>query len=368
MKQKILFFQGSIDMSGAIKSTLKVAAGLKNVLDSEVLIATGMIDNNIYDEIDKNLKLINFNKRLRYQLWDLFILLLKEKPNVVISSIPSSSFVAYLATVLSFSKTKLIVIERTSPTIEVKLHKSWVNRLYTHLRKLVYPRSSAVVAVSKGVKEELVELINLDPSFVDVIYNPAITNEKLSKGNEGVNHKWIGTKTPLIVGLGRLEAQKDFATLIHSFAKVQQEINSKLLIIGEGEEREALENLIYNLNLTDKVELAGFKSNPYPYLREADLFVLSSAWEGLPNVLLEAMAFGTSVVSTNCKSGPNEILENGALAPLVPVGDVDAMAAAIVNTLRTPQEPKSLIDRANIFNETQSITQYAKLINKILKE
>lgn len=366
MAVKVVFYQGALDHSGAVKSTLKIASGVSKVLMGEVLLVTGMVADQ--HDFDTNIPVINFNKRVRFQLFDLISYIRKERPDVIISSIPSSSLMAYLGVLFSRSKSRLIVVERTSPTIEVQLHKSWINRFYTVLRKFVYRRVDAVVAVSNGVKGELIELVGLEEHLIDVIYNPAITGEKLSSGRSEVSHKWIAQDIPLIVGLGRLVAQKDFATLIRAFGKIQSKIDSRLIIIGEGEERETLEKLIQELHLADKVELAGFKPNPYPYLRKADLFVLSSAWEGLPNALLEAMAFGTSVVSTNCKSGPDEILENGTIAPLVPVGDVDAMAVSMISVLNNPQDSKILMDRANMFNEEQSILQYKELIEKLLSE
>jgi glycosyltransferase involved in cell wall biosynthesis len=164
--------------------------------------------------------------------------------------------------------------------------------------------------------------------------NPVISDQLFSRATEPVQHPWLSSEgPPVILGVGRLTAQKDFATLVRSFALVCQKAEARLLILGEGEDRAALEALIAELGLGERVQLVGHVSNPYPYLRRSALFVLSSAWEGLPTVLIEALALGTPVVSTDCRSGPVEILEGGKWGALIPVGDFQSLAEAILKRL-----------------------------------
>jgi glycosyltransferase involved in cell wall biosynthesis len=150
----------------------------------------------------------------------------------------------------------------------------------------------------------------------------------------------------VILAAGRLAPQKDYPTLIRAFAALSAGRDLRLIILGEGPERTALESLIQQLGLADRVSLPGFRDNPFAYMSRARLFVLSSAWEGLPGVLIQAMACGTPVVSTDCPSGPREVLADGRYGPLVPVGAVEALAVAMALTLEQPPEPERLKARA----------------------
>ena len=142
----------------------------------------------------------------------------------------------------------------------------------------------------------------------------------------------------MIVGIGRLTRQKDFPTLIRAFAAVRKKLPCRLIILGEGKDRGGLEHLAKRLSLSEQIAMPGFVENPYAYLKRAALFVLSSAWEGSPNALTEALALGVPVVATDCPSGPREILKDGAIGCLVPVGDPDALAAAMLATLSAPPD------------------------------
>ncbi|NLO89188.1 MAG: glycosyltransferase, partial [Clostridia bacterium] len=188
----------------------------------------------------------------------------------------------------------------------------------------------AVVAVSQGVADDLVKTTGLMRELIKVIYNPIVTPELLEKAKESIGHPWFKPgQPPVILSAGRLTAAKDFPTLIHAFARVRAERLARLMILGEGEERPNLESLVRELGLESDVSMPEFVENPYAYMARAAVFVLSSAWEGFGNVLVEAMAVGTPVVSTDCPSGPAEILEGGKWGKLVPVGDVEKLAKAL---------------------------------------
>lgn len=210
------------------------------------------------------------------------------------------------------------------------------------MRRL-YPLASGVVAVSEGVKLDTQRVTGLPAGRIVVIRNPVITPRLAEQAAEPIPHPWLADKlVPVVIGMGRLTRQKDFATLIRAFAGVQKDIPSRLILLGEGKDREALGQLVAELGLIDNVLFAGFQANPYAWLAHADLFVLSSAWEGSPNALTEALALGVPSVSTDCPSGPREILDGGRFGPLVPVGDVAAMTAAMVDTLRAPRPAQEL--------------------------
>jgi glycosyltransferase involved in cell wall biosynthesis len=174
---------------------------------------------------------------------------------------------------------------------------------------------------------------------------------------------WLaGGEPPVILGVGRLATQKDFSTLLHAFARVRSQRPARLLILGEGDKRFELEALAQNLGLARDVRLPGYADNPFAYMRRCSVFVLSSAYEGLPTVLIEAMACGAPVVSTDCPSGPAEILEGGRYGCLVPIGDPDAMASAILTILQDAPDTTRTRQRAEMFSIEASVDQYLNLL------
>ncbi len=237
------------------------------------------------------------------------------------------------------------VLCRSPTPIFVAVHSTWTKileegcpkeRLLARVAGLAYRHAAGVIAVSAGAASSVVSCLGIERSRVRVIYNPVITSDLFLKAQAAVEHPWLQPRQcPLILGMGRLNKAKDFATLVASFARLRSRCPARLMILGEGEERPALEALIKKLALSGDVTLPGFVANPYPYLRQASVFVLSSAWEGLPTVLVEALALGSPIVSTNCPSGPSEILGDGGLGTLVPVGDIDAMADAMYEVITT---------------------------------
>ena len=207
-------------------------------------------------------------------------------------------------------------------------------KLYPELASWFYPWADKIIAVSKGVATDLSISAKLSPNRIQVIYNPIVTPELQKKSQSPLDHPWFRTgEPPVILGVGRLTAQKAFSVLIEAFAQVRKSQTARLLILGEGEERPILEGMIKKLGLEQDVNLPGFVSNPYPYFAHAALFVLSSRWEGLPTVLVEAMSLRTPVIATDCPSGPREILGEGQFGKLVPVDDPSALALAIQSFL-----------------------------------
>ncbi len=185
----------------------------------------------------------------------------------------------------------------------------------------------------------------------------------MKKAKEPVEHPWFETgELPVILGVGRLMEQKDFPTLIRAFAKVLKVRPSRLVILGSGKERSRLNALVHELGLQNHVAMLAFQNNPYAYMTKAAVFALSSAWEGFGNVLVEAMAQGTPVVSTDCKHGPREILDHGKHGLLVPVGDSQAMAEAILNVL-SGKFPSVTSEWLEQFTLKPTVSQYIKLLD-----
>ncbi|MFB2917420.1 glycosyltransferase [Aerosakkonema funiforme] len=239
-------------------------------------------------------------------------------------------------------------------------------KIRPHLLRYFYRSADGIVAVSQGVAEDLADMTGLPLEKIQVIYNPVIMPEVFEKAKAPINHPWFAPgEPPVLLGVGRLVNQKDFPTLIRAFAQVRQERAVRLMILGEGEKRSQLESLVRELRLENDVALPGFVENPYAYMAKSAGFVLSSEAEGLPTVMIEAMATGTPVVSTDCPSGPAEILENGKYGYLVPVGDAEALAHAILATLNEPIDSKILQQRARDFSVDKAVDRYLEVLQSV---
>lgn len=226
-----------------------------------------------------------------------------------------------------------------------------------------YPRADGIVAVSAGVAQSVAALANLPPERVSVIHNPIVppSADALAAAASAAP-AWADHDGPKVIAIGTFKEQKNHALLLTAFARVRQQADARLLILGEGRLRGDLEALRRRLGLDGAVDMPGFVPDPYPYLARADLFVLSSAWEGFGNVIVEALACGTPVVSTDCPSGPREILADGRHGKLVPVGDADALAQAILAALAADHDRPALIRRAQDFSLERAADAYLKLL------
>ncbi len=229
-------------------------------------------------------------------------------------------------------KTKVLVIEHN--TLSIHSERRRTDRWAPFLSRWFYPWADHVVAVSQGAAVDLAEVTKRSQREIDVIYNPVITPSLESEAAESLDHPWFQPgEPPVVLGIGRLEPQKDFATLVRAFAKLREQQDCRLVLLGAGQQHVELENLSKQLGVKDSVKLLGFVENPHRYLARAGVFVLSSAWEGLSNVLIEAIALGIPVVSTDCPCGPSEVLAGGQYGKLVSMGDWEVMAKAMAESL-----------------------------------
>ncbi len=290
--------------------------------------------------LPSEVKFLAFDVGYKKGLPKLISYLQQVQPQALLSSLHYSTDIAILAKRFSRVATKVVVREANHLSTDSQNSSSLKERLTPLASRLTYPWADAIVAVSQGVAKNLTQITGLPLSRINVIYNPTITPQMLTKSTEPLDHPWFQSgEPPVILAVGRLEPQKDFPTLIRAFAQVRKTTPARLLILGSGKEKFSLEQLISELGLENDVAMPGFVKNPYNYMKQATVFVLSSAWEGLPNVLIEAMALGTPVVATNCPSGPEEILANGKYGNLVPVGDVDKMAKAMAEVMSGNFQP-----------------------------
>lgn len=258
---------------------------------------------------------------------------------------------------------RLMLTEHCFPSVDLDAAKPWQSRYwFFRLAHLLYPFADSIVAVSKGTAQDLAKVIQIDPATITCIYNPIVSDDLIESGQAPVDHPWFDDpEVPVVIGVGRLEHQKDFGTLINAFAKVRRKMRCRLVILGDGSEREMLTRMIAGLGLSDDVALPGFAPNPHAYTAKASLFVLSSRFESLANVVIEAMALGTPVIATDCPSGPAEALDHGRFGKLVRVEDADMLADAMLDALdkRPAPVPKSWLEQ---FTTRFSANRYLELL------
>ena len=264
----------------------------------------------------------------------------RERPEALLTAISHANIVGIWARRLAGGSTRVVVAEHDTLSQVTQQAARRRTRFVPYLIGKSYRSADAIVAVSSGVADDLAEATGIPRHSIDVIYNPVVTPEVAASARASVDHPWLAPgQPPVVIGIGRLAPKKDFPTLLRAFAAARGEERARLLILGEGPERSELESLVRSLGLESDVALPGFVDNPYAYLAHASLFVLSSRWEGLPTVLIEAMFCGTPVISTDCPSGPREILCDGRYGTLVPVGDVASLAEAIRAGIRGEIKP-----------------------------
>ncbi len=285
------------------------------------------------------------------------------RPHVLLSALDHANVVAIIARHIARTGTRLVVSVHAPLSLVNTYASNMRGRLVPRLVRKLYPLADEVVAVSQGVAKDLIYHWGCDKANLRVIYNPVLTPDLIRKSSIPLNHPWFQPGAPpVILSVGRLSREKDFPTLLRAFALVKQEISAQLMILGEGRDRPLLEQIVKQLNLHGAVAMPGFVENPYPYMRHANLFVLSSLWEGFGLVLVEAMACGTPVVSTDCPTGPYEILEGGKWGKLVPVGNPQVLAEAILDTLRNPTQFDPTV-RAADFSLERAVEAYLDVLD-----
>ncbi|MCU0551383.1 MAG: glycosyltransferase [Leptolyngbya sp. Prado105] len=289
----------------------------------------------------------------------------QEQPKVLISNLIFTNSIAVLAKQIAFVPTKLVLVEHIGLSKNHDRADEPNSRFIPFLMRKLYPKADAVVANSQAMARDLESDFKLK-DHLTMIYNAAIDESLQEKAQEPCKHPWLqANQPPVFLGVGRFAHQKDFATLIRAFALLRQQMPARLIILGEGGLRGELEALIRDLEIAEDVDLPGFDPNPYPYMSRASVFVLSSRWEALPTVLLEAMACGCQIVGTDCPYGVEEILAGGEWGQLVSLEAPEEMAQAMKQALASPISAQAIQLRAADFNVDRAVTQYLALIEQL---
>jgi len=330
----IAFFIGSFGGGGIERVTAHLAHGLVKSGIKIDLVLNRSESPHLW-RMPSETRIFDLKQpRLSLSLPGLVQYLRRERPSALLAADHYLNELALLAGHIAGVPTRIVVAEHNQLSKTAQNGSQMKARLAPLFARFLYPWADGIIAVSNGVAKDLASTASLPLNSIHTIYNPVITPELFISAKEPVEHPWFNSpEIPVILGVGKLEAQKDFPNLIQAFARVRQTRQARLVILGWGSDRPQLEALIQELGLQDDVDLPGYVQNPYAYMARSTVFALSSAWEGLPTVLIEAMALGIPVVSTDCESGPSEILAQGQYGYLTPVGNSEALADAILHVL-----------------------------------
>lgn len=285
--------------------------------------------------------------------------------DVMFSATTVPNMVAVLARLTSATRTPLVISERDNPREGFKALESRAERLVWRLKPLLYRGASQIVCVSTPLADALAHFTGIAKEKIQVIHNPAEPDGDFL--NSPVPHPWLaeGSDIPVVIAAGRMHAQKDFPMLVKSFAALLKRRQARLIILGDGTERAKVEAAIAGCGIGDSVLLPGSQKDIMPWLVHADLFAMSSRFEGFGNVLVQALAAGLRIVSTDCPDGPSEILAGGRYGRLTPVGDVEAMATAMDECLGEARDSQRQISRARDFSVSTIVGRYEKLFESL---
>ena len=287
----------------------------------------------------------------------------RERPAALLSTLPTTDVAALLAKLIHGQRLR-VVVRQAATFSDTFGDVGFRARQLMRLARLLMPAADAIVAVSEGVASDLRGQVPRAAGKIVTIHNPVVGPGLAEQAAEALEHPWfVDGGEPVVLAAGRLSDEKDYPTLLRAFAEVARSRSVRLVILGQGPERESLLELAKRLGIEDRFDLPGFDVNPFRYMARASVFVLSSRYEGFPNVLAQAMACGTPVVSTDCRSGPREMLEDGRWGRLVPVGDWRAMAGAIEATLDDPMAAEALRERASVYSVEASVERYWRVVS-----
>jgi glycosyltransferase involved in cell wall biosynthesis len=333
-------------------------AAVENIRDFRALLRPVLLASKIAPEVARIESLRRYMEQHR--------------PDVILSALTYCNLVAIWAKQGSNLNVPVVVSERIALSTYCSSpsnFRKWRWRYLPELVRRTYPGADAVVSVSNQVADDLTTVVGLDKASVTTIYNPVVDNVLRTNAQESLEHTWFSSQAvPVILGVGRLTEQKDFSTLMRAFADVRATREARLVLLGEGRLRAELEDLASKLDIQEDVDMPGFVENPFQYMARASVLVVSSEYEGLPGVLIQALACACPVLSTDCPGGSREILADGKYGPLVDVGDADGMAKAILAQLDSPTDKDVLLGRAEDFSVARAVDNYLALLDSVASQ
>ena len=372
-KIKVLFFISSLEGGGAERVMVDLLRNIDRGRIEPILVLLYPYEDSPYRQYlpedirvmvvtrksdslpGKLLQLLNFIKTIH-----------KEKPNVILSMLTHNNIMAMLSGLLFGVRVIACEHNTLSEVIKTEEGRTILGLHVAPLVRILYRYAKRIITVSEGIKVNLIADFGIPEDRIQTIYNPVDLSRINALITVSPEHPFFRNQKPIVIAMGRLTAQKGFDILLKGFSRVISEIDARLIIMGEGPQRAYLENIIRDLGITDKVYLAGFQKNPYALLSHSAIFVLSSQYEGLPMAILEAMACGIPVISTDCSSGPREILQNGQCGILVPVNNETALADAITRLLKDREQREEFSkrgkERMKDFTVNEIVRQYEDVI------
>jgi glycosyltransferase involved in cell wall biosynthesis len=366
-QKKLIIFLPNLNGGGAEKIMTILANALAE-RNFSVTFVLGVKTGVYLKEVSPNVNLVDLKaNRIALSFFKLIQFLRFHKPDYILSTLDHANIVIILAKIVSRTHGKVVLRQASTLDFAKNSASSFFARLVPYLVRISYPLADAIVALSNEMKNDLTRKLPSISSKVFTIFNPSITADLFEKSAVIPDHPWFfEKKCPIIVAVGRLSWEKNFHSLILAVHRVKATCDVRLLILGEGSDHLALTQLIYELNLQNHVQLVGFVSNPFSFMRYSDVFVLSSIAEGTPNALIQALALGTKVIATDCPGGTAEILDFGRLGKIVPVDNADLLSEAILEVINKRYDAPKVteLDLKHFFLET-AVTSYVDLFSRL---
>ena len=357
----VAVFIPSFGNGGADRMSVHICRGLSQ-LNYKVDLIVKNNTTNIKKYFLHNTRIVRLSSLRKKRIKELTDYIKINKPKVILST-KGGDFEAIRAKKLAEFKTKVVLRHGTTFSKRDSF-RPFLKRVISAIKlRWLFSQADLIIVNSYGVAQDIIKIAKISEKKIKVVPNPTIVPEMFEMAKQEVDHPWFKDKRyPIILGAGGFRKSKDFLTLIKAFSLLQRHTPSRLVILGEGRQRKKMEKLINELNIKDKVWLPGHQENPYKFMARSDVFVLSSLWEGCPNVLIEAMALGIPVVSTDCPSGPREILDNGRYGKLVPMQCPEKMATGILEYLKNPAQREFIKKGIERFELKNSIEAYLKVL------
>ena len=350
---------------GAERTTLTLAGGLQ-ARGHSVELVVGRARGSLADEVPAGVPVVELRAdRLRTALPALVGYLRSRRPDYLMPTIEHANVLSLLARALARTET-MVIVRVANSLSEIAAAGTPAERFTLLLARRLYRRADALVACSFGMADDLASFVGADPLTIRTLPNPLAATDIIHLATAPISHPWFSRgEPPVILAVGSLRSKKNVPLLLEAFARVQRHRRARLLILGDGPERPSIERKLEVLGIGNDVALPGFDPNPFRYMSRCAVFALSSNREGLPGVLIEALMCRANIVSTDCRSGPREILDGGRYGRLVPVGDEEALARGLIAALDNPTMPPS--QSWAPYTSERATNAYAELIEGLAR-